>query len=130
MKKFIMLAVTCSLALVVYSSRTGSSSASDKTSVTFTKQVAPIFQKRCEECHRDGGMAPMSLVKYEEIRPWAKAIKEKVASREMPPFHAAGAVGRYLHDPRLTDDEIATIVNWVDGGASKGNPKEAPKPVQ
>ena len=75
-------------------------------------------------------MAPMSLVTYEELRPWAKAIKERVASREMPPFHAAGEIGRYLHDPRLTDDEIATIVKWVDAGAPKGNPKEMPKPIQ
>jgi hypothetical protein len=72
----------------------------------------------------------MSLATYDESRPWARAIREKVAGREMPPFHAAGAVGRYLNDPRLTDEEIATIVKWVDGGALKGDPKDLPAPVQ
>ncbi|MBL8167100.1 MAG: hypothetical protein JNJ50_03035 [Acidobacteria bacterium] len=96
--------------------------------ITFTKQVAPIFQQRCEECHRAGGVAPMKLVTYEDARPWAKAIKEKVLSREMPPFHAAGELGRYQHDPRLTTDEISTITKWVDGGTPKGNPKDQPAP--
>ena len=121
MKKLIVLAAVCSFALAIYQPGTVSSSNADKNPVTFAKQVAPIFQKRCEECHREGGMAPMSLATYEESRPWARAIKEKVAIREMPPFHAAGAVGRYLNDPRLTDEEIATIVKWVDGGAPKGD---------
>jgi hypothetical protein len=125
-----MFAVICTFALAIYLPGSVSSNTDEKTSITFAKQVAPILQKRCEECHRDGGMAPMSLVNYEELRPWAKAIKEKVANREMPPFHATGPVGKYLHDPRLTDEEIATIVKWVDAGAPKGNPKDMPKPVQ
>jgi len=70
----------------------------------------------------------MSLVSYEDVRPWARSIKEKVVKREMPPFHAAGTVGRYLDDPRLTDGEVATITNWVDSGAAKGNPTEMPAP--
>src|SRR5262245_12388108 len=130
MKKLIVLVAACSFAMAIYLPGTVSSNSSDKNSITFAKQIAPIFQKRCEECHRAGGMAPMSLATYEESRPWARAIKEKVAGREMPPFHAAGAVGRYLHDPRLTDDEIATITKWVDGGAPKGDPKDMPAPVQ
>jgi mono/diheme cytochrome c family protein len=130
MKKLIVLAATCSFALAVYLPVTVSSNSADNNPVTFAKQIAPIFQKRCEECHREGGMAPMSLATYEESRPWARAIKEKVAGREMPPFHAAGSVGRYLNDPRLTDEEIATVVKWVDGGAPKGNPKDLPAPVR
>ncbi|MGH9769991.1 MAG: thiol-disulfide isomerase [Blastocatellia bacterium] len=130
MKKLIIFAVTCSFALAIYLPGTVSSNISDKNPVTFAKQIAPIFQKRCEECHRDGGIAPMALVTYEESRPWARAIKEKVAGREMPPFHAAGAVGRYLDDPRLTGDEIATITKWVDAGAPKGAPKDLPASVQ
>ncbi|HET9529466.1 MAG TPA: cytochrome c, partial [Blastocatellia bacterium] len=96
-------------------------------SVTFSKDVAPILQKRCEECHREGGVAPMSFTSYEEARPWARAIKERVVRREMPPFHALGAVGRYHEDPRLTDAEIATIRDWVDGGAKKGDAKLLPQ---
>src|SRR5262252_6672570 len=85
MKKLIVLAAACSFALAVYLPGTVSSRNSDKNPVTFAKQVAPIFQKRCEECHRAGGMAPMPLATYEESRPWARAIREKVAGREMPP---------------------------------------------
>ncbi|MFN0085909.1 MAG: c-type cytochrome, partial [Blastocatellia bacterium] len=88
------------------------------------------FQKRCEECHRAGGVAPMSLATYDEVRPWAKAIKERVVGRQMPPFHATGPLGRYHDDPRLTDVEIQTVKAWVDGGAPKGNPKDLPAPVK
>ncbi|HZS07283.1 MAG TPA: hypothetical protein VFD58_20770 [Blastocatellia bacterium] len=125
MKKLIPFTVVCLFCVALYS--TGGEK-KDKTAVTFARHVAPIFQKRCEECHRQGGVAPMSLVTYEESRPWARAIREKVVSREMPPFHAAGQIGRYRNDPRLTDEEIATITKWVDGGAPQGNPKEMPAP--
>src|ERR1051325_9348966 len=113
MKKFILLAVISLFCAALFA--TASTSASDgKRAVTFAKDVAPILQKRCEECHRAGGVAPMSLVTYEETRPWARAIKERVSRREMPPFHATGALGRYVGDPRLTDEEISTISAWVD----------------
>lgn len=127
MKKPILLLCLLGFALyltVAVSGKTGK----EKTAITFTKNVAPIFQTRCEECHRQGGVAPMALTTYEDARPWAKAIKEKVVSREMPPFHADGAIGRYQHDPRLTDGEIATVVKWVESGAAKGNPKDQPAP--
>ncbi|HYV05616.1 MAG TPA: hypothetical protein VFB82_13570 [Blastocatellia bacterium] len=98
----------------------------DKAAATFTKDIAPILQKRCEECHHQGGIAPMALVTYEDARPWARSIKEKVIKREMPPFHAAGQVGRYVNDPRLTDVEIALVTKWVDAGAPKGSAKDMP----
>jgi len=127
MKLALSFIVICLFCLVFYSSRSVSGDTSRST-VTFAKHVAPILQKRCEECHRQGGMAPMSLATYEEARPWARAIKEKVVKREMPPFHAAGVVGRYHNDPRLTDAEIATITKWVDGGVVKGDAKDLPAP--
>ncbi len=127
MKKVIFLTAIGVLALMGYLPSSASSN-TGKESINFTKHVAPIFQRRCEECHRAGGVAPMAFSSYEEARPWARSIKEKVVSREMPPFHATGAIGRYQHDPRLTDDEIATITKWVDGGAAKGNVKDSPKP--
>lgn len=96
--------------------------------LTFTKDVAPILQRRCEECHRPGGVGPMSLVGYKEVRPWARSIKERVVKREMPPFHASGPLGRYQDDPRLTDDEITTIRDWVDGGAKEGDRRLLPSP--
>lgn len=128
MKKLVLVVSGCLLGLALYSTSMVSGNAMDKTQINFTKHIAPIFQNRCEECHRAGAIAPMALVTYEQARPWAKAIKEKIVSRQMPPFHAAGAIGRYDHDPRLTDQEIETIVKWVDGGAAKGNPKDMPAP--
>ncbi|MBO0720285.1 MAG: hypothetical protein J2P41_05660 [Blastocatellia bacterium] len=128
MKKLlqIMLAGGCLLALNFIAPATGETK--EKGAVTFTREIAPIFRKRCEECHRQGGVGPMSLVKYEEARPWARSIREKIISREMPPFHAAGPLGRYQDDPRLTDEEIATITNWVDSGSPRGDLKDMPAP--
>jgi hypothetical protein len=97
-------------------------------SPTFTKDIAPIFQNRCEECHRPGTAAPMSLVTYEEARPWAKSIKERVVKREMPPWHIDQNVGvkHFANDRSLTDAQIATISKWVDAGAPKGDAKDMP----
>src|SRR5262245_46081241 len=74
---------------------------------TFTRDVLPIFQASCQECHRSGGMAPMALETYEEARPWARVIKRKVASREMPPWSSNLTVGEYSNDPSLTESQIA-----------------------
>jgi hypothetical protein len=95
---------------------------------TFTKDVLPILQKSCQECHRPGTMAPMSLLTYEETRPWARSIKEKVVTRHMPPWHLDRTVGEYDPDPSLSDAQIATIARWVDSGAPKGDPADAPPP--
>lgn len=97
---------------------------------TFTRDVAPIFQKKCQECHRPGAMAPMSLVTYADARPWARSIKARVASHEMPPFHIDRTIGiqKFKNDPSLTDAEIATIVKWVDSGVPMGNPADMPPP--
>src|ERR1700734_4288662 len=91
--------------------------------VTFTKDVAPILQNRFQSCHRPDTFAPMSLLSYEETRPWAKSIKQKVLAREMPPWYIDKNVGveHFKNDVSLSDDEIATIVNWVDSGAPKGD---------
>src|SRR5919108_967249 len=84
--------------------------------VTFSKDVAPIFQKACQSCHHPGTSAPMSLMAYEDVRPWARAIRQRVASREMPPWHLDKTVGirHYKNDRSLTDDQIATVVRWAD----------------
>ena len=99
---------------------------------TFTKDVAPIFQEKCQSCHRPGYIAPMSLVTYEEARPWAKAIKERVVTRQMPPWHLDKTVGiqKFANDRSLSDAQLSTIVRWVDGGAQKGDPKYMPAPRQ
>src|SRR3989441_13026821 len=99
------------------------SAATTATGVTFTKDIAPIFQKSCQNCHRPGQMAPMSLLTYQEIRPWARSIKQCVVDRDMPPWGVDPHVGiqSFKNDPSLSDDEIETIVKWVDAGAPMGN---------
>jgi mono/diheme cytochrome c family protein len=107
----------------------GEKSESDKAvakNITFTKDVAPIFFKSCAECHRPGEIAPFSLMSYKDARPWAKSIREKVVSREMPPWHADPNHGEWFNDRRLSQSEIETIVSWVDGGAKEGDPKDMP----
>jgi mono/diheme cytochrome c family protein len=96
---------------------------------TFTRDVAPIFQKSCQNCHRPGAIAPMSLLTYQDARPWARAIKQKVQAREMPPWYIDRHIGiqKFKDDPSLTDAEIATIARWVDAGAPAGDPADMPK---
>src|SRR5580704_3677561 len=79
--------------------------------LTFTKDIAPIFQEKCQECHRKGTAAPMSLVSYEETRPWAKSIRQRVITRNMPPWHLDKAVGiqEFQNDRSLSDAQIATV---------------------
>jgi hypothetical protein len=100
--------------------------------ITFTKDIAPIFQEKCEACHRTESIAPMSLVTYEEARPWAKAIRERVITRQMPPWHLDKTVGiqKFKNDRSLSDAQIDTIVKWVDAGAPKGELKDMPAPKQ
>jgi len=93
---------------------------------TFSKDVAPILYKSCVECHRPDAMAPMALISYEDARPWARAIKQKVTRREMPPWGADPAIGQFSNDVSLKQSEIDTIAAWVDGGAPQGNPAELP----
>lgn len=97
---------------------------------TFTKDVLPILQRACQNCHRPGTGAPMSLLTYDEVRPWARAIKDRVVTRQMPPWHLDRSIGEFEADPSLSDDEIATIVQWADHGAPRGNLSDAPEPLE
>jgi len=129
--------VTPALALIVVAA-TGATSAgqaparSNPATPTFAKDVAPIFQKSCQVCHRPDSIAPMSLLTYEDARPWARSIRNKVSSREMPPWYIDRTVGikKFRNDPSLSDDEVAIITKWVDGGAPMGNAKDMPPPRQ
>jgi len=94
--------------------------------VTFTKDVAPIFYKSCTGCHRPGEIAPMSLLTYKDARPWAKSIREKVMKKEMPPWHADPKHGEWLNDRRISQQAIDTITAWVNGGAKEGDLKDLP----
>jgi hypothetical protein len=94
--------------------------------VTFSKDVAPIFFKNCAECHRPGEAAPFSTLSYKDVRPWAKSIREHVANRTMPPWHADPHFGQFKNERRLSQAEIDTITTWVEGGAVEGDPKDLP----
>src|SRR5437867_4149006 len=93
---------------------------------TFTKNVAPILQARCQICHRPGEAAPFSLLSYEQARPWAKAIRGAVLERKMPPWFADPHYGKFSNDSSLQQSEIDTLVAWVDAGSPKGDPKDMP----
>ncbi|HKF69172.1 MAG TPA: cytochrome c, partial [Vicinamibacterales bacterium] len=97
---------------------------------TFTKDIAPIFQEKCESCHRTGSIAPMSLVTYQEARPWAQSIANRVKTRQMPPWHLDKTIGiqKFKNDRSLSDDQIDTILRWVAAGSPQGDPKDMPAP--
>ena len=99
--------------------------------VTFTKDVAPIIQQNCQVCHRQGSVAPMSFESYRDVRRYARRIKDQVARRLMPPYHLDVGVGiqDIKNDWRLSEEEIQTIVSWVDGGTAEGDPADMPEPV-
>jgi hypothetical protein len=104
-------------AVLLIKDRHGASAAT----LTFTKDVAPIIQKNCQVCHRPGEVAPMAFMDYKDVRPWARSIREKVRTREMPPWFADPRHGAFSNDCRLTQAEIDTIVSWVDSGAKEGD---------
>ncbi|NOT27812.1 MAG: hypothetical protein HOP16_17130 [Acidobacteria bacterium] len=122
-----LLTVTLAVSSAVLSAGGETPSAGD---VTFTKHVAPILQKHCQECHRPSTFAPMSLLTYEQARPWARAMKAKVVARQMPPWFIDKTVGiqDYVSDRSLTEAEIETIAKWADSGAPQGNPADMPPP--
>ena len=107
------------------------SGAQTSASVTFSKDIAPIFQAKCQACHQPNSIAPMSLITYQEARPWARSIKDRVARRQMPPWHIDPSVGvtKFKNDMSLSEAQIDTVVKWVDAGAPQGDPKDLPKPV-
>jgi len=96
---------------------------------TFSKDVAPILQQRCQTCHRPGEAAPFSMLTYQSTRPWAASIKEAVKSRRMPPWFADPHFGNFANDRTMPQSDIDTLVAWADGGAPEGNPKDLPKPI-
>ena len=98
----------------------------EKNVPTFSKDVAPIIFKNCAGCHRPGEIAPMSLLTYEEARPWAKAIRDEVGDRHMPPWHADAPAGTFHNERLLSDADRATLIAWANGGAPKGDPAALP----
>src|SRR5258708_12275154 len=117
-------------AIVGFASVAGAADA-PKAAPTFTKDIAPIFQDKCQSCHRPDNMAPMSLLTYEDARPWAKSIASRVAARQMPPWHIDKTVGiqKFKNDRSLTDDQIDATVPWVPPVSPKAHPNTIPPPT-
>src|SRR6266550_2587661 len=117
---------------VVAPFRVGAQQSAAKGDVTFTKDIAPILQRSCQNCHRPDGVAPMPLVTYEDVRPWARAIKQRTGigprAGVMPPWYVEKNIGiqKFKDDPSLSDLEIAKIAKWADSGAPRGNPADMP----
>jgi hypothetical protein len=103
--------------------------ANNPPAVTFTKDVAPVLRKNCQGCHRPGEAAPFSLLTYEQARPWAKAMKEAVLLKKMPPWFADPHYGKFSNDRSLAQKDADTIAAWADAGAPLGDSKELPPPV-
>ena len=101
-----------------------------RPNVTFAKDVAPILQKRCEACHREGQTAPFTLSSYDDAVKHAAMIQEVTGQRRMPPWHADARYGKFTNDRHLTQAEIDTLAAWVDGGKPRGDDKDLPKPRQ
>src|SRR5712692_8594567 len=106
------LTVTVLALTAIHSARTSAAA-----TPTFSKDVAPILFQSCASCHRPGEIAPMSLLTYENARPWAKAIREQVAAGTMPPWHATQPHGTFSNDRRLSEKDKDTLIRWADGGA-------------
>ncbi len=122
MARSLIVSVAASVVVVVSSAATAP--------VTFNKGVLPILQNHCQECHRPGEVAPMSLLSYQDARPWAKSIRQAVLTKKMPPWFADPHYGKFANERSLTQSDIDTLVAWVDAGAPEGNPHDAPAPRQ
>ena len=128
-KKAIVLGLTAGLAGLLAAGN-AASKAGRESPVTFNKDVAPILAKNCQGCHRPGEAAPMSLRTYQEARPWAKAIREAVLLKRMPPWYADPHFGKFSNDRSLSPADIETLVAWANNGAPEGDPRQAPKPAR
>jgi len=116
---FVLLA-----AMTAWSAEIPSTTPDQTSLVTFNKDVLPILQDNCQVCHRPGGIGPMSLLTYENARPWAKAIKTAVVNKQMPPWFADSHYGEFRNAPKITEANINTLVAWADSGAREGNPAD------
>src|SRR5438876_3502725 len=124
--KAIILGITASVASLLAASGSASK-VGNSSAITFSRDVASILAKNCQGCHRPGEAAPMSLLTYQEARPWAKAIREAVILKRMPPWYADPHFGKFSNDRSLSQPEIDTLVAWATSGAIEGDSKQTPK---
>lgn len=130
MRRLALVALALLVAIAVAASlSSASTAAAAPENPTFNKDVLPILQKNCQECHRPGAIAPMSFVTYNDTRPWARSIANAVKTKAMPPWFGDPAVGRFKNARSLSDEEVATIAAWVEKGAVEGDAKDKPAPA-
>jgi len=125
-RRWTFAALVLAASLLAVATSSADNHASARSSVTFNKEIAPLFFKHCADCHRPGEAAPFSALSYKDVRPWAKSIREKVTNRSMPPWHADPHTGQWANDRRLAQAEIDAVVAWVDSGAKEGEAKDLP----
>lgn len=123
---FLVALLIFSFVAILILARRGDSHEPITTKVMFNKEVVRIFQRHCLACHDSGTITNISLATYAQARPWAKAFKEEVLEKRMPPYQAVKGFGRFHDDYSLTQREIDQIVSWVEGGAPKGDDKDMP----
>ncbi|MBM3777313.1 MAG: hypothetical protein FJW23_03605 [Acidimicrobiia bacterium] len=123
--------LTSTVLAVVGSGSSVSGQAGLQAEVTFTKDIAPILQQKCQSCHRPNYIAPMALMTYEQVRPYARAIRQQTAQRTMPPWYIDRTIGiqSFKSDMSLSDEQIGTIARWVEAGAPEGSPGDLPPPI-
>lgn len=124
--RFLILCFTLSLTFIATPLLTGA--AVDRPPVTFNRDVLPILQRSCQECHRPGEVTPISLLTYREVQPRARTIRDAVLQKRMPPWFADSQHGKFANDRSLSDADIATLVAWADGGAPEGDAADQPPP--
>ena len=131
----LVMALTLLVGMAFVSSVSAQPRTAHDGDVTFTRDIAPILQRSCQQCHQPDSVAPMSLITYEEVRPWARAIKMRTGmgpvAGVMPPWYVERNIGiqEYQLDPSLSDEEIAMMASWADNGAPQGNPADMPPPI-
>ena len=123
-----VLGIACASAVLLVAGSVSAQTRPAQNAPTFSKDVAPVLHKHCTTCHRPGEIAPMSLLTFEQARPWARAIRDNVRNGVMPPWHADAAHGKWRNDRSLTAAEKDVIVRWVDAGAPEGDKRDLPKP--
>jgi mono/diheme cytochrome c family protein len=129
MTRFLVLVLLAATVVTGTESTTPSTTPDQPQAVTFNKDVLPILQKNCQTCHRTGGIAPMALVTYDNVKPWAKAIKAAVLNKQMPPWFADPSVGSFRNAPEMTAADAKVLAAWADNGAREGNAADKPKDI-
>ena len=124
-----MHSIAVSLSLLCFAAPPSVSLGRPQTSVTWSRDVAPVVQRHCQVCHRKGQVGPFELRTYQDARAWSEMIREVIEAGRMPPWGADPAYGRFSNDPSLSPAEKKLLLDWIDAGSPEGNPADLPPPA-